>query len=343
MRKRTATKVFCLGLCNADQSLRKSSVKAALAMSRRTLKQTLSLGHGISHGGIIKVSLGLLCLGKSDFDAIENYRHDQYFKASLGIDQVPSASRLRQRLDADADTLPPVMYEQSIEFLVEAKVPVSRLSTGPVALDIDVFPLDNSKTRKEGVSRTYKSYAGYAPIAAYLGQEGWYLARELRDGSRHRQNAFLDTLERVIPHVRRLTSAPLLVRRESGHDALETRATVVKPAVDFILKWNPRRQEREGGLAQAEAQGHWESPREGKRVALFSLFETQTYQGQPYGFRKVIRVIERTIDKHGQQLLIPDIELEGGWTTLQATDHADDQVIALYRDHATSEQFHGEL
>ena len=28
-------------------------------------------------------------VGKSDFDAIENYRHDQYFKASLGIDQVP--------------------------------------------------------------------------------------------------------------------------------------------------------------------------------------------------------------------------------------------------------------
>ena len=32
----------------------------------------------------------------------------------LGMDQVPSASRLRQRLDADADTLLPVMYEQSI-------------------------------------------------------------------------------------------------------------------------------------------------------------------------------------------------------------------------------------
>ena len=55
------------------------------------------------------------------------------------------------------------MYEQSIEFLVEAKVPVGRLSTGHVALDIDAFPMDNSKTHKEGVSRTYKSYAGLRP------------------------------------------------------------------------------------------------------------------------------------------------------------------------------------
>ena len=139
----------------------------------KTLKHTLSLRHGISHGDIIKAYLGLLCLGKSDVDAIEHYRHDQYFKASLGMDQVPSASRLRQRLDADADTLLPVMYEQSIDCLVQAKVPVSRLSTGHVALDIDVLPRDNSKTHTEGVSRTYKSYDGYAPIAAYLGQEGW--------------------------------------------------------------------------------------------------------------------------------------------------------------------------
>ena len=138
---------------------------------------------------------------------------------------------------------------------------------------------------KAGVSRTYKSYDGYAPIAAYLGQEGWCLACELRDGSMHCQKEFLYTLERVIPNAQRLTSAPLLVRLDSGHDALETRATIVKPDVDCILKWNPRRQDLAGWLAQAEAQGHWENPREGKRVALFSRCETQIYHGQPYRFR----------------------------------------------------------
>ena len=61
---------------------------------------------------------------------------------------------------------------------------------------------------------------------------------------------------------------------------LETRATIVKPDVDFILTWHPRRQDLAGWLAQAEAQGHWENPREGKRVALFSRFETHIYHGQ---------------------------------------------------------------
>jgi hypothetical protein len=33
--------------------------------------------------------LGLLCLGKSDFEAISSMRDDTYFKQSLGISNVP--------------------------------------------------------------------------------------------------------------------------------------------------------------------------------------------------------------------------------------------------------------
>ncbi len=106
---------------------------------------------------------------------------DRYFKASLGIGQVPSAARLRQRLDEHGKALLPVMYENVIEFLVKAKVPVSRLVMGSAALDIDVFPMDNSGTHKEGVSRTYKGVDGYAPIATYLGEEGGCFACELRE------------------------------------------------------------------------------------------------------------------------------------------------------------------
>jgi len=47
----------------------------------------------------IKSYIGLLCLGKSDFEAVENVRGDRFFKESLGIDHVPSSARLRQRLD----------------------------------------------------------------------------------------------------------------------------------------------------------------------------------------------------------------------------------------------------
>ena len=53
-----------------------------------------------------------------------------------------------------------------------------------------------------------------------------------------------------------------------------------------------------------------------------------------------MRVIERTIDKHGQSLLVPEIEIEGWWTSL---DLPEEDVIHWYADHGTSEQFHSEL
>ncbi|MGR8999497.1 MAG: hypothetical protein ACU88J_10670 [Gammaproteobacteria bacterium] len=85
---------------------------------------------------IIKSYLGLLYLGKSDFEAVENVRADCFFKESLVIGQVPSAVRLRQRLDKHPKALLPLMYAAVIEFLVKAKVPVTPLSIGYVALDI---------------------------------------------------------------------------------------------------------------------------------------------------------------------------------------------------------------
>lgn len=309
----------------------------------QAVRDAIPLRHGIAHSDILKRYLGQLCLGKSDFEAVESARDDRYFKEALAIQHVPSSARLRQRLDSDASELLPILYETNIEFLAKAQVPVSPLKTGHVALDIDVFPMDNSGTQKEGVSRTYKGHDGYAPIAAYLGQEGWCLACELREGKQHCQNEFLYTLERVLPNAKRLTDARLLVRLDSGHDAAETRSALIQAEVDFILKWNPRRHDANAGLEKANAQDNWTTPRDGKRVATFSCTESQPMDGADVLLRRVIQVTERTIDKHGQHLLIPEITVEGWWTTLDQTDYDDAQVIALYQDPATSEQCHSEF
>ncbi len=235
------------------------------------------------------------------------------------------------------------MYKTNIAFLKHAQVPVSPLATGHVALDIDVFPMDNSRTKKEGVSRTYKGHDGYAPIAAYLGQEGWCIACELREGKQHCQKEFLYTLERVLPNAKRLTDARLLVRLDSGHDAQETRTALLEADVDLILKWNPRRHDPAAWLATADTHDCWDTPREGKRVATFSCTLPQQVNGQDVSLRRVMQVTERTIDKHGQCLLLPEISIEGWWTTLDASVYDDAAVIALYKDHATSEQFHSEF
>lgn len=309
----------------------------------KTVDSTIPLRHGIAHSDLLKSYLGQLCLGKSDFEAVEAVREDRYFKEALAIQQVPSSARLRQRLDTDASALLPVMYSTNIDFLKTAQVPVSPLATGHVALDIDVFPMDNSRTKKEGVSRTYKGHDGYAPIAAYLGQEGWCIACELREGKQHCQKEFLYTLERVLPNAKRLTDARLLVRLDSGHDAQETRTALLEADVDFILKWNPRRHDPAAWLATADAHDCWVTPREGKRVATFSCTMPQQANGQQVSLRRVMQVTERTIDKHGQCLLLPEISVEGWWAALAEDVYDDAAVISLYKDHATSEQFHSEF
>ncbi|NSW88050.1 MAG: transposase [Syntrophobacteraceae bacterium] len=81
-------------------------------------------------------------------------------------------------------------------------------------------------------------------------------------------------------------------------------------------------------------------PRAGKKVRLLTVYFQQVYEGKTYRFRRVMRAAERTMDRKGQLLLIPEIELEGWWTTL---DLPDKEIIRLYEDHGTSEQFHSEI
>ncbi|WP_031432119.1 IS1380 family transposase [Methylomarinum vadi] len=310
----------------------------------QVLDKGIPLRHGIAHADIIKSMIGSLCLGKSDFEAIENYRDDDYFKTALSIQQVPSSARLRQRLDEHAEALLPLVYQSNIDFLAHAQVPVTPLATGHVALDIDVYPMNNEKTRKEGVSRTYKGFDGYAPIALYLGQEGWCLGNELREGKQHCQYEFLYSLERGLTAAKRLTPLPLLVRLDSGHDALDNRIVLQEDEqAEFIIKWNPRKQNADAWLAYAEQHGQWDTPREGKRVALFSVTEEHTRNGQTYSCRRVMQITERTTTAKGQLLLFPEIEMEGWWTSLASTEYDDTLIVQLYRDHATAEQFHSEF
>ena len=57
------------------------------------------------HATILSSYIALLCLGKSDFEAINGFREDTYFAEALGLDQVPSEGIVRQRMDANAARL----------------------------------------------------------------------------------------------------------------------------------------------------------------------------------------------------------------------------------------------
>jgi hypothetical protein len=290
---------------------------------------------------ILRSYLGLLCLGKSDYQAIAAMREDDYFKQALGIGRMPSVERLRQRLDEAGAELIPVINQSSRTMLKRLKAPITGYRSGFVPLDVDVFPQDNSNTKKEGVSRTYKNYDGYAPMAAYLGMEGWCLEVELRPGSQHSQKGFVDFIKRVISGAQELTKQPLLVRADSGNDAQETLVVLEDDdKTHYIVKWNPRGSDVLAWRDRVFAEGVVKTPRAGKRVGTVVIEERTKINEKPYTFKRIVRVIERTIDRNGQFLLTPEVTLEGWWTDLAMEP---EDVIELYRQHATSEQFHSEF
>ncbi len=328
--------VALIGLClNRFTSLTK----------RLRAVSTLKKG-AIGHADVIRSFIGLLCLGKSDFEAINGFRQDRFFRESLGLKEVPSEPTLRQRLEDQAEHFQRIVNFCVTEFLQKSGALFSGLATGHVPLDIDVFAQDNSGTKKQGVSRTYRGFDGFAPIAAYLALEGWLLEIEHREGSQHSQKNFIPFLARVLHKALALTAAPLLVRLDSAHDAWETRIELAShKRVDYILKWNPRGHSKTLWHRRAFTEGKISEPRPGKRVALMSVRDAhrwtdETGTKRELTCRRVIRVTERTIDKKGQFLLEPDIVLEGWWTSLRLSP---EKIIALYQDHGTSEQFHSEL
>ena len=79
-------------------------VKNMIYFIIKKLPYDLSSHAGVANSDILKSYLGLLCLGKNDFDAIENFRTNPFFKRALGLVNVPSSPTLRQRLDANASS-----------------------------------------------------------------------------------------------------------------------------------------------------------------------------------------------------------------------------------------------
>ena len=202
---------------------------------------------GIATSSIIKAYVGLLCTAKSDFDAIESLRRDAFFHSALGLSAIPSSPTLRQRMDSlgeTGDLALSALDDANERLLRRAKPTFTPLSTGHLALDFDVFTLDNSNSAKEGVGRTYMGFDGYAPIAAYLGQEGYCLGLELRPGTQHSACETPEFLQRVLPRALALTTRPLLARADSGFDSLAILAVLdavraTRP-LDWLVKWNPR-------------------------------------------------------------------------------------------------------
>ena len=309
----------------------------------------------ISHGDNVLSMIGLLCMGKSDFEAITPFEaeSDEFFRLALGLGRVPSEPTVRQRLDllaardaaagmAPESKVRTILLEESAQMVRGHAPKLTACYKDWIPLDVDVSPFDNSHTRKEGVSYTYKGMDGYAPIFAYLGQEGYLVNTELREGSQHCQCGTPPFLAETLGLARRITQAKLLVRMDAGNDDVENVRVLRQKChgpVDWIIKRNLRKESLEEWFEEACAHGVSGDCRPGKEVWVGDAWRERAGKLE----RVVVEAIRRTTMPDGQALLVPELEINTFWTSLKPSRVNAQQVVELYHDHGTSEQFHSEL
>ena len=296
----------------------------------------------LSHSDILASMLALISIGKPDYDAIEIFREKQdFFTKAVGIEACPSSPTLRQRIDLIGQKAD-IQIKKAVTDLIHSCSPaISPIHTSVgdfVPFDMDVSPFDNSKTQKEGVSRTYKGVDGYAPIFGYLGTEGYLVNLELREGKQHCQNNTPAFLNASLDYVRKITDKPILMRLDSGNDSKDNFPDESRKNVEFIIKRNLRRESPQAWVELAKRTGQPKHCREGKSVWIGKT--TVGIDGAPLPYPIVFEVTERRIKK-GQHLMFPDYQIDTYWCSIDQLPAQ--EVIWLYHDHGTSEQFHSEI
>ena len=298
---------------------------------------------------ILKTQIGLLCQARTHFEDVELFRQDEAesFGLSLGINKIPSEPTLRLRLKELA-TIESMRKIEDINLSIlkhHQILPLTVNGRSYIPNDIDVTPLDNTGSHREHVSRTYKGCDGFAPIMSNLGVQGWLLHQELRPGSQHCQKGTPAFLKRNAELLDKLNlQHPVLQRLDSGNDSADTLEVLRNRGGGdyFIVKRNLRKESKVKWLSHAMSQGEPECPREGKEIYIGSAEHLKP--GGKHSTQEPLsvtyKVTRRSIDKNGQPLLFDEIEVDTYWTNLGESP-AD--VIALYQDHGTSEQYHSEI
>ena len=309
--------------------------------------ETIKSAYVKNAGAVLGILFGLMVEGKIDFESVGEKRRNIFFKEALGLPYVYAKETVRlyiERMANEANGIINQLRESSAKIIRNAPLHglwVDRMQYIPV--DIDTTTMDNSKTKKEGVSRTYQGFDGYHPIIAYVGKEGYMLDCELRPGSQHCQKGTPAFIEGVVKQLKGIkANGRILFRMDSGNDSFETLKMVSSEKTHYcIIKRNKRRENDEKWLKRAKRHGTRIASRKGKKVWV-GILNIYPKKGEETlaNVKMIFEVTERKIDAQGNRLLIPEIEVNSWWTNL---DCEAEKVIELYHDHATSEQFHSEL
>ena len=297
---------------------------------------------------VIYTQIALLCLGKTDFDNINIFKGDESFNQIMDFQKSIPESTYRQNLDkmSKDEKIDKIILEDNVRMLKNNISKLTPCYKESIPLDIDVTPLDNSDSKKEGVSWTYKKFMGYAPIMAYLGEEGYLINTELREGSQHCQSGTLGFLKDTIKYAKNLTYKKILLRMDSGNDSIENIYTCHQEETksDYIIKRNLRKESLDEWYETAVATKEKEVLHD-KQDEYFGHKIVEKKVEKEDGTEETLTLkiafhVKKIKEKKSQKLLIPVIEVDTYWTSLEEKVET---IVKLYNNHGTSEQFHSEI
>lgn len=320
-----------------------------------------STNHFYSDRDVLISLLGLIASGHTSFEQIDLYRNDELFKKSLGLGGVPSKETLRQRCDELSHYYAPILQvinDWNFKLLERYGKPQAIKETKLIPVDFDVTVMDNTGSHKEGVKKTYqKNIKGYAPMMTNIGSEGYLLDVEFRPGNYHSNcPGTYEYIVRTMNLARRLCpDQTLLARFDSGNDA-DTNIVALSDypnsfyIIKHVLRGSNVAKTKEAIIERV--MNNYSVKHEGKNGVNYYLTE-QEYIASVIdendnqivkNCRRILSVVELTRDINtGQPLLIPYRSLHMWRTNLPKEAYDAEQVIELYKDHGTSEQFHSEF
>src|SRR5699024_7947140 len=126
----------------------------------------------IPDADLAKTMVGLICCGKPHYDAAGEYTGDPYFPQALGLDRLPSPAILRQRIEALPAEAGEALRGFTSRLLAAHPGQLTEEHQGQqyMTIHVDVTPMDNSGTHKEGV--------WWSPTPATMRPRIYYCLRE---------------------------------------------------------------------------------------------------------------------------------------------------------------------
>ena len=300
----------------------------------------------ISTQDILKTMLGLMVQGKTDFDHVKPLAGSRYFMNAVNIARVPSAETYRQTfqriaLNTELEGMLPGCSVKLWKKTGMAHEYVQKDDKKWVRVDIDPVIYDNDETKKEGATYTYNKKFGFAAIFAHLSC-GWMVNADLYPGntSFHGPET-IAFVNQSLDLADRMTEETKLLVMDCGLEDQQMLANLHdRPNTDFILKHNKRRESGTKWLELAKEKGVLvrEDAKKGVRV-----YRGSTYRRLKDREEKIRLVfdVKEIYKENGQLLFLPKVEIFSVWTSLM--DFSDKDVLRLYRQRGTSEQFHAEF